>query len=59
MNELLEKTRQINKLLQRSESVEYDSVAKVLSDVIDANALAQSFGRNATQPQNTQRLLRL
>jgi len=37
MNALLEKTRQINKLLQRAENVEYDSVAKVLSDVLDAN----------------------
>ena len=37
MTTLLEKTRKINKLLQRSENVEYDSVAKVLSNVLDAN----------------------
>ena len=35
---LLEKTRKINKLLQRSENVEYDGIAKVLSNVLDANA---------------------
>ncbi len=34
---LLEKTRKINKLLQRSENVEYKSIAKVLSSVLDAN----------------------
>lgn len=34
---LLEKTRKINKLLQRSENVEYDGIAKVLSNVLDAN----------------------
>ena len=37
MATLLEKTRKINKLLQRYENVEYDSVAKVLSNVLDAN----------------------
>ena len=37
MNVLLEKTRQINKLLQRSENVEYDGVSKVLSNVLNAN----------------------
>lgn len=34
---LLEKTRKINKLLQRSETVEYNGVSKVLSNVLDAN----------------------
>ena len=34
---LLEKTRKINKLLQRSENVEYDSISKVLSNLLDAN----------------------
>ena len=34
---LLQKTRKINRLLQRSESVAYDSVARVLSSVLDAN----------------------
>lgn len=37
MTTLLEKTRKINKLLQRSENVEYNSVAKVLSNILDAN----------------------
>ena len=37
MTTLLEKTRKINRLLQRSESVEYDSISRVLSVVIDAN----------------------
>ena len=34
---LLEKTRKINKLLQRSENVEYNSISKVLSNVLDAD----------------------
>lgn len=34
---LLEKTRKINKLLQRSENVEYDGIARVLSNVLQAN----------------------
>ena len=34
---LLEKTRKINKLLQRSENVEYDSISRVLSNVLEAN----------------------
>lgn len=34
---LLDKTRKINKLLQRSENVEYDSISKVLSNLLDAN----------------------
>ncbi len=34
---LLEKTRKINKLLQRSETVEYDGISKVLSNVLDAD----------------------
>ncbi len=37
MTTLLEKTRKINKLLQRSENVEYSGIAKVLSNVLDAN----------------------
>ena len=37
MTTLLEKTRKINKLLQRSENVEYGGIAKVLSKVLDAN----------------------
>ena len=36
MTTLLEKTRQINKLLQRAENVEYDGISKVLSNVLDA-----------------------
>ena len=34
---LLEKTRKINRLLQRSESVEYNDISRVLSAVLDAN----------------------
>ena len=34
---LLGKTRQINRLLQRSESVEYDGISRVLSNVLEAN----------------------
>lgn len=34
---LLDKTRRINKLLQRSENVEYDSISKVLSNLLNAN----------------------
>ena len=37
MISLLERTRKITRLLQKSESVEYDSVARVLSSVIGAN----------------------
>ena len=37
MATLLEKTRKINRLLQRAESVEYDSISRVLSAVINAN----------------------
>ena len=37
MTTLLEKTRKINKLLQRSENVEYSGISKVLSNVLDAN----------------------
>ena len=36
MATLLEKTRKINKLLQRSETVEYNGISKVLSNVLDA-----------------------
>ena len=34
---LLGKTRQINRLLQRSENVEYDGISRVLSNVLEAN----------------------
>ncbi|MBR4696210.1 MAG: GTP-sensing pleiotropic transcriptional regulator CodY [Selenomonadaceae bacterium] len=34
---LLEKTRKINRLLQRSENVEYDGISRVLSNVLGAN----------------------
>ena len=37
MTKLLDKTRQINKLLQRSEILEYDGISKVLSNVLEAN----------------------
>ena len=37
MTTLLEKTRKINKLLQRSENVEYDGISRVLSNVLDGN----------------------
>ena len=37
MASLLEKTRKINKLLQKAEVVEYDSISRVLSNVIGAN----------------------
>ena len=37
MISLLGKTRQINRLLQRSESVEYDGISRVLSNVLEAN----------------------
>jgi len=37
MATLLEKTGKINKLLQRSENVEYDSISKVLSSVLYSN----------------------
>ena len=37
MTALLEKTRKINKLLQRSENVEYGEMAKVLNKVLEAN----------------------
>lgn len=37
MASLLEKTRKINKLLQKSENVEYDGVARVLSNILNAN----------------------
>ena len=36
MTTLLEKTRKINKLLQRSETVEYNGISKILSNVLDA-----------------------
>ena len=34
---LLEKTRKINKLLQRSENVEYNGISRVLGNVLNAN----------------------
>ena len=37
MATLSERTRKINKLLQKSESVEYDGISRVLSNVIGAN----------------------
>ena len=37
MATLLEKTRKINRLLQRSENVEYDGISRVLSNVLGAN----------------------
>ena len=37
MATLLERARKINRLLQRSESVEYDSISRVLCNVIGAN----------------------
>lgn len=37
MSDMLERTRKINKLLQKSEKVEYDEMSRVLSSVIGAN----------------------
>lgn len=37
MSSMLERTRKINRLLQKSETVEYDEVARVLGSVIGAN----------------------
>lgn len=37
MSSLLSKTRKMNRMIQRSANVAYESVARVLSDVIDAN----------------------
>ncbi len=37
MNTLLERTRKINKLLQKSENVEYDEISSVLCHVMNAN----------------------
>lgn len=37
MLSMLERTRKINKLLQKSENVEYDEISRVLSNVINAN----------------------
>ena len=34
---LLDKTRKINRLLQRSENLDYDGISRVLSTVLDAN----------------------
>ena len=42
MTTLLEKTRKINKLLQRSETVEFDGISKALSNVLDANVYITS-----------------
>ncbi len=42
MATLLEKTRKINKLLQRAENVEYDGISKVLSNVLGANVYIMS-----------------
>lgn len=38
MATLLERTREINNLLQTFEEIEYDSIARVISNVINANA---------------------
>ena len=37
MATLLEKTRKINKLLQRAENVEYDGISRILSNVLNAD----------------------
>ena len=37
MKTLLEKTRAINKVLQRAEKVEYNDLSSVLSGIMDAN----------------------
>ncbi len=37
MATMLERTRKINKLLQKSEKVEYDEISRVLSTVMEAN----------------------
>lgn len=37
MSSLLERTRKINKLLQKSENVEYDEISSLLSSVISSN----------------------
>lgn len=37
MATLLERTREINNLLQTFEEIEYDSIARVISNIIDAN----------------------
>ena len=34
---LLEKTRKINKLLQKGDKVEFNAIAQLLRDVIEAN----------------------
>ncbi|HEY3426155.1 MAG TPA: GTP-sensing pleiotropic transcriptional regulator CodY, partial [Negativicutes bacterium] len=44
MKSLLERTRKINKLLQKSEKVEYEEMSRVLSNVISANVYI--VGRN-------------
>ena len=44
MISLLGKTRQINRLLQRSESVEYDGISRVLSNVLQANVYITDEG---------------
>lgn len=37
MSSLLEKTRQINRLLQRFETIDYDGISQMLSNVLDSN----------------------
>ena len=37
MATLLERTREINNLLQTFEEIEYDSIARVISNIIKAN----------------------
>lgn len=39
---LLERTRKINRLLQKSESVEYDGISRMLSNIIEANVYVVS-----------------
>jgi len=58
MTTLLEKTRKINKLLQRAENVEYDGISKVLSNVLDAgiyiaNKKGDIYGYALTDEEDT------
>ena len=51
MATLLEKTRKINKLLQKAEVVEYDSISRVLSNVIEANVyIVSKTGKSMDMP---------
>jgi transcriptional pleiotropic repressor len=58
MTSLLEKTRKINKLLQRSETVEYNGISKVLRNVLDAsiyiaNKNGDIYGYSLTDEDDT------